>query len=395
MTIAELLDRVAVPRPNGSDELSQLAEFIAGTLRNHGATVTLEPFMATPYGFQLVFLVALLLAGAFAFATARARDGAGLLIALAIAGLLIVEAELLWSPVSGLLGVPEHNVVGAYPGAPDAPTLVLSAHYDTATQFGDHVVWSRWAPAQAAAMVVMVLWSSVALSRRHRGRGVPAALRVAVSVLVLVPFAAFAWFFSAGPLLRSPSPGALDNGGSVAVLLRLAERLTLRHPGASTTVKLVFFACEEERGLGSWEHAKRLASQPVPTLAVINLEVMGGGEGLAYVPEEGFASRRYASPPGLLAFVDEVARLHQGAPMPARMTPRVAVTDARSFLARGIPALTLVSDSGWPRHLHSARDSRERVRIPALESAVEFLEALIEHADRKPENLARRIRRGA
>jgi len=133
MTIVELLDRVAVPRPNGSGELLRLAEFIERTLRNHGATVTLEPFIATPYGFQLVFLVALLLASAFAFAAIRARDGAALLIALTIAALLVVEGELLWSPVSGLLSVREHNIVGTYPGAPDAPMLVFSAHYDTAT----------------------------------------------------------------------------------------------------------------------------------------------------------------------------------------------------------------------------------------------------------------------
>jgi Zn-dependent M28 family amino/carboxypeptidase len=60
-----------------------------------------------------------------------------------------------------------------------------------------------------------------------------------------------AWFFGAGPLLRAASPGALDNGGSVAVLLELAERLAARRADAPVTVHLIFLACEEERALGS------------------------------------------------------------------------------------------------------------------------------------------------
>jgi hypothetical protein len=64
---------------------------------------------------------------------------------------------------------------------------------------------------------------------------------------VLLPFAAMTWFHALGPLLRSPSPGAVDNGGSVTALLRLGERLAARPATAPTTVKLVFLAAEEER----------------------------------------------------------------------------------------------------------------------------------------------------
>jgi acetylornithine deacetylase/succinyl-diaminopimelate desuccinylase-like protein len=394
MTTSELLDNVVTPRPNGSDGLLRVASFIERTLRDHGAAVTLEPFTATPYGFQLLFLVALLLTGGFALATARGRDGVALLIALAVGTLLFVEAELLWMPLSGLLPLREHNIVATYRGAPDSPTLVFSAHYDTATQFGDHVVWSRWAPAQVAAMVAMLAWLLFALWSRRRGRAPSRGARVVVSALVVVPFAAFAWFFSAGPLLQTPSPGALDNGGSVTVLLRLAERLSARSAGAPTTVTLVFFASEEERALGSWAHAKGLSRNGAAPLAAINLELIGAGDGLAYVAEEGFAFWRYANPPGLVAFVDEVARLRRGEPLEPRSVPRVGITDARSFLAHGLPALTLLPDSGWPRHLHSGGDSRDRIRVPALESAVEFLAALVAHADRDPAGFARRQRAG-
>ncbi len=51
----------------------------------------------------------------------------------------------------------------------------------------------------------------------------------------------------------------------------------------------------------------------------------------------------------------------------------------------GIPAVTLMAaTAGGPRGLHSASDSRERPSIPALARAVNFLEALVTHADQNP-----------
>ncbi len=66
--------------------------------------------------------------------------------------------------------------------------------------------------------------------------------------------------------------------------------------------------------------------------------------------------------------------------------PLGSMTDARSFLAQGIPAVTLLSgpEGRLPRHLHSARDSRDRLSVPALERTVEFLEAIVARVDRDP-----------
>jgi acetylornithine deacetylase/succinyl-diaminopimelate desuccinylase-like protein len=58
------------------------------------------------------------------------------LCALLVPALLFVETEWLWSPVSGLWSVSQRNIVGTFPGQAGGPTLVLAAHYDTATHFG-------------------------------------------------------------------------------------------------------------------------------------------------------------------------------------------------------------------------------------------------------------------
>jgi hypothetical protein len=100
----------------------------------------------------------------------------------------------------------------------------------------------------------------------------------------------------------------------------------------------------------------------------------------------GFALRRYRSPDRLVAFVNETARGLWGAPLRARELPPGTLTDGRSFLAHGLPALTLraFTPEGFPRLLHSEHDSRERLSISAIERSVELLRAIVARADADP-----------
>ena len=176
----------------------------------------------------------------------------------------------------------------------------------------------------------------------------------------------------------------LDNGGSLAVLLQLAERLGARPAGATTTVKLVFLAAEEEGAIGSWHYASTLSAEA--PLAVINLDTVGASEQLAYSPSEGFVFRRYGPPDALVGLVESTARELWSEPLQVISYPLGSMSDARSFLAHGIPAVTLLSgpDGKLPRHLHSARDSRDRLLIPVLERTVELLDAIVARVERDP-----------
>ncbi len=390
MHLDGILDEILVPRPNGSAGLERVAGFLVATLGRYTPDVVREPFPATPYGFQLVWALLLVLVSAYGVMLVRRRYRVALILAAIAPVVLVLEFELLRSPVSGLVTTSEDNVIGTFAGRPGGPTLLLSAHYDTATHFGDHLVWYRWArwlaPATglaAAVPVLALLWPRI-------GAGLPQAALVASALAVLVPFSAMAFFFAAGPMLRAPSPGALDNGGSVAALLRLGESLARRPAEAPTTVKLVFFAGEEERALGSWHYTAGLRNAAAPRPVAINLEGIGSGFGLTYVPEDGFALRRYASGDALPALLRTVARDAGIAPPVAAPLPPGTLTDGRSFLARGIPSVTIrgVADGGFPRRLHSWRDSRERLSLAAIEEAVALLDALVRHVDAHPSALA-------
>jgi hypothetical protein len=388
MSTDEILDRIVIPRPNGSEDFFRVASFLESSLREQGADVGLHTFTATPHGFQLAWSAALALVLAYAAAVALRRYGLALALALAAPAMLLLEFELLRSPVSGLLPLPESNIVGTFAGRAGGPTLIFCAHYDTTTHFGDHFSWGPWGWRLGPATGLAIGLALAGLWRRRYGRGVPRWLALPAVTLVIVPFGAMAWFQAVGPLLREPSPGALDNAGSLAALLRLAERLEGRGSGAATTVKLVFLAAEEERALGSWAYAKTLVG--IDRIAVINLESIGASDALAYVPEDGFALRRYASPRSLVDFVNASARETLGKPLAALPLPEGTLTDGRSFLAHGVPALTLraLSDGAFPRQLHSALDSRERLSSSAVERVSAFLFALVERADRHPSELA-------
>jgi len=395
VTTEQILDQVLIPRPNGSAGLDRVAGFLSETLERQGAMVSSFEFIATPHGFALVWAVALALQLGCVAAIASRRHALALALIVTTASLLLLEFEALRSPVSGLLPLVERNVVGSFPGRAGAPTLVFSAHYDTTTHFGDHFSWGRWGFLQGPATAAVIALSLGGLWLGRRGRRIAQRVALPIAAASLLPFAAMFWFQTVGPLVRSPSPGAIDNGGSVAALLRLGERLAGRPADAPVEVRLVFFAAEEERTLGSWAYARSL--DPEARVVAINLESVGASDTLAFIPEDGFALRRFRSPAPLIAFLNETARSLWGADLPARALPAGTLTDGRSFLAHGIPAVTLraFTDEGFPRRLHSAHDARERLRLPAIERSVDLLERLVERADASPERIAELGRRGA
>jgi Zn-dependent M28 family amino/carboxypeptidase len=171
----------------------------------------------------------------------------------------------------------------------------------------------------------------------------------------------------------------------VAVLLRLAERLSGRPENAPTTVELVFFASEEERTLGSWHYTH--TSDLPSSVAAINLELAGGSDGFAYIPVESLVLRRFRPPQPLIDLVDGAAREHLGERVVPAPIPAFSYTDARSFLAHGIPSITLMArfEHGFARGLHSARDTRDRVSQAALERTVALLQEIVARVDARPD----------
>jgi len=321
----------------------------------------------------------LLIAIAAALALLRRRYRLSLLLLLCVPLLAYAEMDQLRSPVSGLLTVPAHNIIATFQGPADAPLIVFSAHYDSATQLGDHIHWQYAAIASGAGLALACGLAIFGITRRSRfSRPV---LLAAASLLVL-PFVVSFAQQSVGPFVRHPSPGALDNAGSVAVLLKLAERLKERSGHLQATVQLAFLSCEEERAIGSWRFARDLRSRR--PIAIVNLEAVGGTGPLAYAEEESFLVRRYQPTPSVIQFLQQAARGLGWEPLRPMPLPGVMYTDGRSFLASGLPAATILSYSdGGPRNLHSVSDNRNRLSVASLQQAVAFLETVVATLERE------------
>ena len=389
----QILDDILVSRPNGSDNIEAVGRYLKEFLTNTGADINTQVFTGTPYGFQLVWSAVLLLMIVYVFAISRKAYGWALLMCLITPVLLLAEFEFMLSPVSGLLSREQENIVGTYLGASAdtqaARTLIFTAHYDTTTHFGDHFSWGFWGSMQGPAQGLAFMLIAVGFWCKRRDKPLKAAVAVPLALLSALPFAAMFWFQSVGPLVRQPSIGAIDNGGSMAALLLLAEKMETRPSTAPTTVRIVFLSAEEERARGSWAYAKHLLAQTEnehssdSNIRVINLESIGVSNTVAYIREDGFALTRYQSSQDMVDLVNSVAQQQLGHELEAKELPFGVLTDGRSFLAHGIEAITLraFTDVGFPRHLHSRHDSRDRLSNEGIEKSADFLWALVETLD--------------
>ncbi len=381
-----LLAKLAeTPRENGSAALHDTARFLFETLERAGLDVALVRFDAQPWALRLAGVIALV-GGVLYWRLLRSgRALAALGVAVAVPLLLLAQLE--WQlPVFGRIGAEsQDHVLASRAALAPAQRLILTAHYDTKTDVLDHV---ERAPVDYLALPVIPLMLAGALaalwaaSRAPRPRWVALLAAFAAWSAAAYGVATFV-ALSAGAFVRARSPGALDDGGSCAVLVRVAEELARRPALARTQVEVLWLSAEEVGVQGSWAYAEqRFGAPPDLPTHVINLEGIGASSQLAVLGSERFTLRSFAPDARLVALLTAAYRARFGGPL--EVTAFGGATDARAFLAHGIPALTLVSQEPGrrlPRGLHSALDSRSRLDEGALDASVAYLLDVIARAD--------------
>jgi Zn-dependent M28 family amino/carboxypeptidase len=161
------------------------------------------------------------------------------------------------------------------------------------------------------------------------------------------------------------SPGGVDNGGSLAVLLELARTLPDRlHDG----VELVFLStgAEEDHMVGAMRWLDAAASDlRGRTVYCLNLDG-AGAPGRVVVIERFGLGRRFSPEMSLVA---RVAAKALGIPVRGILMPPGLGIDAIPFAHRGFDCLTLASGSLGRATLsvHSARDIPEHLDPATLE----------------------------
>jgi acetylornithine deacetylase/succinyl-diaminopimelate desuccinylase-like protein len=384
-----LLDHLAeAPRENGTAALHESARWLEETLRGVGvADVQLVDFVAHPYALRLagVLVLASLLLYRRWLREGRALAAAALVVASSAVVLVDLDRYV---PIFSWIGAQSQPHVVARIPAATAPEqrVILSAHFDTKTDVFDHV---ERAPVDFLALPVTLFLLAGALAAwraprsPRRGRALRRVARAAGVVAPLYGVAAFL-VFSGGAFLPARSPGAIDDGAACAVLVRAAEALAAA-PLARTEIEVALLSAEEVGVQGSYAWAaERFRTPPDLPTFVLNLDPIGVSPDLDLVRRESFVTRAFDPDPRIVARLEEAYLAVRGKPL--GRTPVGGGTDARSFLAHGIPAATLStqsSDRFFVRHLHSAHDTRERLDPAALGETLRIVLAFARGVDER------------
>ena len=265
--------------------------------------------------------------------------------------------------------------------------LVFAAHYDTKTDFWDHIQRSRvYAFIPVAAVLGLGLGIFAFFEKRK-----PALQKkwVRVTTLVAAGLTVVIWFMVSlgfGGYFFLPkerqSFGSVDDGGSVVALLALARDI---HDGkvdtGNSNITIVLTSGEEVSLQGADAYVnKRFGSgqKPAVPVSMVNLELVGQNGPMVYWKKDGQFLIFYNADAGLAERLGAAWKEVSG----TAIEPHLVITDdAQRFMAAGIPSIT-IGNSGLPGlgegYFHSNRDNLERINPDNLKLMIRALERYIE-----------------
>jgi len=160
-------------------------------------------------------------------------------------------------------------------------------------------------------------------------------------------------------------PGADDNASGTAVMLELARALSQMPISPKRTILFVSFDGEERGLLGSTLYVSHPAFPLQKTIAMINLDHLGVGDGnltVGVTRMDKALAHRAADQAGLGDQVQMYGYFPGGDHVP--------------FYNAEVPTITVVS-SGTHRHFHQPSDTAETIQPEILETSTKFLLSLI------------------
>lgn len=197
--------------------------------------------------------------------------------------------------------------------------------------------------------------------------------------ITLACFHFLGWFTGVTADLGPYSPGANDNAASVGSLLALASRLVER-PLKNTEVWLAFTGCEETNGDGIQNLMETYGTE-LKEAWFIDLEMVGIGDTLSYIREEG-GLRRVTIPSEMESTLLEVGQPYGLKPV---KTPLVgASTECSLLLHHGFKAACLIAfrqGSSFMPEWHRLTDTPSKLQPAALERIQAFTWDLLQRLD--------------
>jgi len=177
--------------------------------------------------------------------------------------------------------------------------------------------------------------------------------------------------------------GANDNASGTAVVMEIARIMKLNHLKLPRTVIFALWAGEEQGLLGSRYYANHPLYPIEKTVAYINMDMVGHGNG--FVPFRGvyYAPHiweiiKKKLPPEILGYV------HPGRGGPGG-------TDHTPFLSKGVPGYAIMTE-GYHFKYHQSRDDLDLIKPELLKKTGDFVEKAVEILASEPGNLIKPMR---
>lgn len=363
---------LAFPRYPGTPGDLRAIELVAGWLDEAGLEVDREEFC---YDIGPAFRALRLLLSTTGLLVAVA----GILaqwrpqLALFCLGLALLAGGvfLVWSPwlerlYAGEGSTRTANVAGRTGPRQPRMTLIFVAHHDSKSQ-------NLTLPYRVGLTILAIAGSlglvGLLIVGLLLGRAVgPPWLGIVLGGVAAASLAALATLQNG-----NRSPGAVDNAGSVGILMELARVLPGELPA---DVEAIFLStgAEEDHMVG----AMRWLDRHLPTLAgrpVYALNLDGAG-----IPGRTVLLERYGLGKAFSPFLSKMSRRaaeRLGIPLRGTLLPPAMGIDAIPFVHRGIPCVTFTSGSLGPAvvAVHSADDRPEHLDREALERVARLVAA--------------------
>jgi aminopeptidase YwaD len=174
------------------------------------------------------------------------------------------------------------------------------------------------------------------------------------------------------------TPGAVDNGSGVAILLALAQSLSQRE--LNTGLEWIVVNGEENGGLGDAAYLREQEHMLDQILVVINIDGVGQRVGANSITAMG----------GSQPFQDQVRRVHERYPGVVWTDPWYE-SDHSAFLWRGVPCVPL-SSIGVANIAHLPADSVEWISQAKLAEVGSLVAAVIDALRDKSPDWCRELR---
>jgi len=388
MDMMAVLERIAVPRPNHSEALDRTASYLKDILTSWGIPFTVQEFPLQQYFMLLVGITILLLALGFAFAVYKKLPVVTLILALAIPVVLMLEYEFFVPVTSWLAQKKAENIIMHFPSSSAVRELIFCAHYDSKTDFWDHIQRARiyqFIPAAIVMSILLALWTFFVRRKATLSKKIPRIITLALAGIFVFYIGLLALGFGGFVFVseRNQSYGAVDNGAAVVSLLALARDIHDKKIDiGSSSVTILFTAGEEVNLQGAHHYVKEFINidrrkEKIPRYFV-NLELAGQKGNLFYARKVGIFLKFYDVSTELVSRIESSWRSVTGRKVDSE---KLLTDDSQRFMAAGIPSIT-IGYNGVPGMgmggFHSEKDNMGRVNPENLALMVKVLEKYIE-----------------